>query len=479
MKKRTGLLAIMGIMIGQMAVAQQIPGLQYSNYGGLYRATYNPSVLGSSRYKWQVNLGSLGGSINHRYFRFIGKNSLLYPQLAPHSTKELYGRSRTMGSLTGGDAVNLASEIRWPSILISLGQNHGVAFQFRTRGFVQGQNLPEPIRNLYFKRLDTGSTPAVLNQNWGDFNLVQQSFSEASASYGVALLNTESHKLKIGATVKRVFGARIGYLKASVENFDIRSVNSETSELVLTNINYESGYSQVVQPRKPGKLFDTGQYGSGWGYDLGASYELGSFWGRGKEAYDMSPEYLVRLSASLTDIGSIDYHTNGSRMIKGSQVRTIIDQTALEKISDQGPEGFMSLFPAESDTTFSQNVRLPQAMHLEADFQLVKGFFLNVSQTKRFKTQAREAIDVFLPNTFTITPRFEDEDSDFAFPITFMEGNKKASIGFAAHFGPVFLGFSSLNALMKRTGGSMVYVGVSAWKLKDSKKSKLFKSGKK
>jgi hypothetical protein len=463
----------------QFAVSQQITGLQYSNYGGLYRTTYNPATLGASRYKWQVNIGSLGGSINRRYFVFLGKNSLLYPLLVSHSTKELYGRSRTMGSLTAQNPVYLVSEIRWPSAMVSLGNNQGIALQFRSRGYVQGQNIPDPVKNLYFKRLDTGSTPVISKQAWGDFSLVQQSFSEVAVSYGAALVNTESQKFKVGATVKRIVGARIGYLNGSANNFSIRSVGTETSELVINNFNYESGYSQTVQTRRIGNLFNAEKYGSGWGFDLGASYELGAVWVNDKEQYDASPEYLIRLGASITDVGAIHYKTENSRVIRGSKAETVINQADLETISDKGPEGLMALLPVKSDSSFSRNVRLPQALHLEADVQLMKGFFLNLSRTTRFNPRKNESLDVFLPNAFTITPRFEDEDSDFAFPISFIDGNKKASIGVLVHFGPVFLGVSSLTALTKKSGGSMAYVGVSAWKLKNKKKTKSFSKGRK
>jgi len=467
--------AILIISLLHTAYAQQIPGLESSNYGGLYRATYNPSVVGGSKQKWQINIGTIGGSINHRYFVFLGKNSLLFPLLAPHSTKELYGRSRTMGSLTE-DPLHLVSEIRWPSAMIAIDKYQGIAIQFRTRGYVKGVNIPDPVRNLYFRRLDTDNTSPLAAQSWGDFNLVQQSFSEMSFTYGVQLLDLEQHKFRVGVTGKRIFGARIGYLNASADSFSIRpeSGNTESSELVLSNLNYESGYSQITQKMKVGNLFDSQKYGSGWGYDLGVTYELGSYWKNKTENFDENPQYLLRLGASLTDIGSIRYKTSGSKVITGRQEQYVLGQQNLEAISDRGPEGFMGLLPAESDTTFAKTVRLPQALHLEADIQLVKGFFLNLSKTSRFNPRKTEVLDVYQPNSFTITPRFEDEDSDFAFPISFIEGNKRPSIGAVAHFGPVFLGFSNINGLIKKTQpkGSMVYVGVTAWKLRREKNKK-------
>jgi hypothetical protein len=457
----------------QITKAQQIPGLEFSNYGGLYRATYNPSVIGGPKHKFQINIISLGGSIKYRYFRFLGENSLMTPILASHSTKEIYGRSRTMGSLTYKDPIYVVSEIRWPSAMIALGKYQGLALQLRTRGYVQGNNIPDPIQHIYFKRMDTGSTNGYDNEAWGNFNLVQQSFSDVSLTYGVQLLDLESHKLRVGATVKRVFGARVGYLTGSADSFSIRPLagSTETSELVISDLSYESGYSAANRKANIGRLMDSDQYGAGWGYDLGASYELGSYWHKSKEVFDESPEYLIRLGASLTDIGSIRYRTSNTRVERGRQATSVIGQTELETISDRGPEGFMSLFPADTTTAFRQDVRLPQAVHLEADIQLVKGFFLNLSQTKRFKSRSGHPLDIYQPNSFTITPRFEDEDSDFAFPISFIRGNNRPSIGAVGHFGPIFLGFSNVNGILKPGGarGSMVYIGFSAWKLNRKK----------
>lgn len=466
--------ALFALTTLQCVVAQQIPGMQFSNYGGLYRSTYNPSVLGGPRHKFQINVLTLGGSIKYRYFRFIGENSFLYPVLAPHSTKELYGRSRTMGSLTYKDPIFLTGEIRWPSASFAIGKYQGVAVQLRTRGFVLGRNIPAAIDNLYIKRLDTGSTPSLSNEAWGDFSLVQQSFSDLSFSYGAQLLDIEGHKFRVGVTVKRVFGARVAYLKGNADQYSINPVKStepDINQLEIDNLTYESGYSTPNRKMGLGNLFDTGKYGSGWGYDLGFSYEIGSVWKGRKEVYNDSPDYLVRLAGSLTDVGSVRYKTSDSKVVRGTHSNVVVGQKELETISDRGPEGFMSLFPGDTSSIFAQKVKLPQALNLEADLQVFHGFFLNLSHTSRLKSSNGEsrggrALDMYVPNTFIITPRFEDEDSGLSFPISFIQGNNRPSIGLAGHFGPVFLGFSNVNGLIKSGGarGSMMYIGFTAWK---------------
>lgn len=457
-------------------LAQQVPGLWISNYGGLYRATQNPSVLGGSRYKWQINLTTAGSTINNRYFIFFGKSSFLYPLKVPHSTDELYGQSRTMGSVTKGDPLYVASEVRWPSVMFSIGKDHGLALQFRSRGTVQGHTIPEAIRTMYYRRLDSPKTP-IASGVWGNFDLSQHSFSEASLSYGVQLLDLPSHKLKAGATLKRVFGARASYLKATADRYEIRpwaGGQADEKELRLTNFSYEAGYSYPNKKLSPGDLFDESKYGAGWGYDLGATYELGSYWNYLKEDDDARPGYVIRLSASITDIGFIKYNSPDSRVINGQQSTTVLRQPALETLGDQGADGFISLFPAQTSTILSQEAQLPTAVHLGADVQLIKSFFVNLAQTRYRQLASDSPLNLSQPDLFMITPRFENEDSGFSLPLTFIKGNPRVSVGALARFGPLHVGFSNIAGLLNRKNPdanrtTFLYVGFSVWRFKERK----------
>jgi hypothetical protein len=183
---------------------------------------------------------------------------------------------------------------------------------------------------------------------------------------------------------------------------------------------------------------------------------------------------VLRLSASVTDLGAIRYEGSDSRVISGRQNRTVIRQAALEMIGNRGADGFVGLFPAQTTSLLRQEARLPAAMHLEADLQLLKSFFINVAQTRRYGDAPQSALDLTQPDLLTITPRFENEDSDFALPLTFIEGNKRVSMGALARFGPFHVGFSNLNGLLNRkdqdaTRATFMYVGFSAWRFKDRK----------
>lgn len=452
------------------AYAQQIHGLEISNNGGLYRSTYNPATLGGTRYKFQVNVLSMGGSINHRYFRYIGKNSFLTPILASGSEKEIYGRSRTMGTLTDKDPIYLMSEIRWPSVLFSVGEKHGFAIQMRSRGYIQGNNLPETIQQLYTKRMDT-DLAVTESGTWGLFNLSQQSFTDLSVSYGVSLIKSDFQHLKIGVTGKRITGARLSYIQGDINNYKVITPSDPalSKELILEKANFESGYSSPLKKTGLRPVLDGNNYGNGWAFDAGITYEIGSVWTKNKEEYNNSPDYLVRLSASITDMGSINYNHTNNYTEMGTAENVSISQVELEKIADKGAAGFMEVFNGtEADEMTQYNPKLPSALHMDIDVQLARSFFVNVSKTTSLNSQDENFKNIHQLNYLMITPRFEDDDFDLAFPITFIKGNQKPNIGITAHFGPLFVGFSNITGIIRgqEKRSSMGFVGLSVFKFK-------------
>ena len=445
--------------------AQQFPGLSLSNYGGLFRVNQNPSTLGGTPYKYQVKAVTLGSSLNNRYFIFFGSSALLYPLKAPHTSPELYGQSRTMGSLSSADLIHLQSELRLPSVLFSIDKWQGVAFQLRSRGFVQGQGIPTSLQQAYFKRLDR-PFEGERQYAWGDFSLLQQSFSEASASYGLQLVDLKAHKLRIGGTVKYLFGARVNYLSGTAQQLRIQETAPETNELIVSQLRYQAAYSAPLQPLQVGELFGTDRYGCGWGYDLGASYEVGSFL---KKKNDPRPGYLLRLSIALLDRGTIRYQTTEGQSKNGRLSTLRINQPMLETIGDRGAAGWMEVVPGTNEAGWQGQARLPTVLQLEADVQLAKSFFVNLAQTRPLSSNDTLPQDLSYPTSLTLTPRFEDEDSDFALPITYFQGQRELAVGAVARFGPLAVGFNNFRGLLSRKATNRVsymYISLTIWRLK-------------
>ncbi len=448
--------------------AQDLAGLSASNYGGLYRATYNPSVLGGSRYKWQFNVGTINSTISNRYFLYFGRNSLLYPSLASKTSKQLYGRSRTMGSLTDGDAIQVSSVFHLPSFMISVNKIHGFALQVRSRGVVQGAGIPADIKTLYTKRLDTPKE-AGGSGSWGPFHLKQHSFTEIAFSYGVQLLDTPEHKFRAGATIKYLTGGRTSFIEGSAGNYSYETVGAAgENQVTLHDFSYRAGYTNPAM--KPGlaDLFDRQKYGQGIGFDAGISYEIGSYWYRDDEG-DSRPGYVLRLAASVNDIGHITYHTASSSRFSGGAASWKMAQQEMETIANYGPDGMKTLLGGEPAGAFRGKGTLPSMYHLEADLQLFKAFFIHASRSQSIHTAAADPLlSITMPNVLTIAPRWEDEKSDYSFPISFIEGRKKVTIGLTGRVGPFHLGFSNFLGLLGKgdSRGGYGYAGVSLFHLK-------------
>ncbi|GAA4445885.1 hypothetical protein GCM10023091_38070 [Ravibacter arvi] len=450
------------------AYSQDLTGLSASNYGGLYRATYNPSVLGGSRYKWQLNLGTINSTISSRYFQFFGRSSLLYPSIASKSTAQLYGKSRTMGSITDQEEIQLNSTLHLPSFMISLGKIHGVAVQVRSRGFVQGAGIPDDVRMLYTKRLDTPK-PGGGSGNWGPFFLKQHSFTEVAFAYGVQLLDTPAQKFRVGATVKYIMGGRTSFIDGSIGDYTYAPVSANgENQLTMHQVAYRAGYTQPVTKPGLGDLLDRQKYGQGWALDAGLSYEIGTHWHR-DDPGDSRPGYVLRVGASVNDVGRIGYKTASSTQFSGRAETLEMTQREMETIADQGPLGIRSLLGGEDIGTFRGTGRLPSMYHLEADFQVFKAFFIYAARSAPLNTATdNPLLSVTLPATFTIGPRWENEDSDYAFPVSFIDGKKKVSVGVTGRIGPVQMGFSNFLALIGKSDSKATYgyLGISLFHLK-------------
>lgn len=444
--------------------AQDLMGLSMSNYGGLYRATKNPSTLGGTPYKWQLNMGTINSTISARYFQFFGRNSILYPSLASHSTHQLYGRSRTMGSITDGKRIDLNSTLHLPSLLVSLGKKQGIAFQLRNRGFVQGNGIPEDIKMLYTKRLDTPKTSGG-SGDWGPFHLKQQSFTELALSYGVLLMDTPMHKFRAGATFKYLTGGRASFIEGSVDRYHYEEYSAAgENQIVMENVAYQAGYTHPVSDDR--NYLNKDKFGQGIAFDAGVTYELGTHWYRDDEG-DSRLGYVLRLAASVTDLGNLSYKTTYSSQFGGSSDQFVMQQKEMETLANRGPDGIKSMIGGEENGSFTGTSNLPAMLHLEADLQLFKSFFLHAAYGKNLNNTPN-LHSVSLPGYVTLAPRWEYEESDYSFPVTFFEGKKKPTIGVTGRVGPVHLGFSNIAALLGlgETKATYGYLGVSLFHFK-------------
>jgi len=447
------------------STAQQFVGQHSSNYAGMNRATFNPSSIAGTRYRYYINVASFNASITNRYFKYFRSDALFHPFTNPYTDNELYGRSKITGTITEGANVNVLAELRTPSGFVGLGRNNWIVigFESRMRGFVQGSGVPAVIFNTYKNRLDDGLTQAS-SGSFKDFTMSQHSFFETGLTFAAMPIRIEGLiRLKVGATIKRFSGARNVYLNVKNTNYQVRPLTKDEYVMDLSNLSYEYGYTQPIMPFSLGSLFSS-DYGSGTALDVGATLELGRI---RQHAQDRA-NYIVRLGAAITDMGKITYPNTG-KQYSGVINKLTINQEKIIAIGDNSVKNLEATLGKSNPTTYNHETQLPQNLNLDADLQMAKGFFVNASWTKPMQIGTLPST-IYQPEMFSLNPRFEGEDVEFTLPLTWIEGNHAPTIGFSVRFGPAYIGFSNFGALVNRSvqpRGSMAYFGIQLWKLNE------------
>ncbi|MFN8349368.1 MAG: DUF5723 family protein [Spirosomataceae bacterium] len=447
------------------ASAQEYIGQHSSNYAGINRATFNPSSIAGTRYRYHINLISFNATVNNRYFKYFRTDALFHPFKNPYTETDMYGKSKLTGSLTQGEHVNVTAELRTPSGYIGVGKNNWlvVGFQSRMRGFVQGSGVPSALFEIYRDRLDDGLAKAS-SGNFKDFAFQQHSFFETGLTFAAMPIRLEGLvRLKVGATIKRLSGARNVYLHLKSANYQVRPLNQDEYVLDLSNVSYEYGYTQPVKPFSVGSLFSS-DYGSGAAVDLGATVELGRIRAHSQDRAN----YIVRIGAAITDAGKITYPTTG-KQYSGTLNKLSVNQDRIIDLGNNSVKSLETMFGKSDSRDYAYETQLPRTVNIDVDVQPAKSFFVNASWSKPTNSGAIPGY-IYQPQLFSLTPRFEGEDVEFTLPVTWLEGNSKPTVGFSVRFGPAYIGFSNFGGLVSRNvqpRGSMAYFGLQLWKLNE------------
>lgn len=450
------------LLVNARVWAQHMPGLMSSNYGGIYRVLQNPSAAAGTRYRFQV-VGGVGSSITNRYFRRLATNDFLHIIRIPYSDN-LYQDLQSIGSLTEAPRHTIKSEIIGPSVLFSPDRRQAIALHTRMQSFVYGKGLPLPLTRAYGYELRSRNVVPVAGLL--NANLSQQQYNEVGLTYGLRVFEGKWHRLSAGATGRRLFGGVYRQLQVT-GNYQVQQDVSEEKSLVLNRFQYAL-YSTA--PRKSFQLSPPG-YGTGWAFDMGVTYEIGKeITGRNYNAEtpfaDLRPAYLLRLSAAIMNSGSLRFSGTQSRELSGNSTRTVLYQDDLDLLGNDLVGHLPALAPGAPTERSggAMIIELPRMLHLEADLRLARSFYVNGLYQKNMIAVSGSTAP--MPDQLIITPRFEDEDAELAFPVSIIDGNQRVAVGASVRFGPLSLGFSNLTAMLHKNSdhrGTYSWIGLSFW----------------
>ena len=447
MKKKLLVLLILSTSFG--AKAQSYLGYFHDNYAGVQSVLFNPASIADSRFKTDINLFSVSGSVNND----------LYGVKLFDVFKDGYDFD-SEAKMTPSNANNalINFDIMGPSFMFNIAPKHTLAVFTRARsvtnlnkvnGYLVDQ-VKEGLENADNFNFDAGS-PNGASHAWGELGI----------SYAAVLYQNNQHFLKGGLTAKYLQGGGNAYIQGKDANaaFIENPINPENSTL-LTNGQLTIGGSQDWEANEDYE-FDINS--SGVGFDFGLVYE----WRPDYEKYDLSNakpadnnfrdlnKYKVRFGLSVTDIGSINYK-------KAKQDTYDITGAVTEGMIENADNlyEFLNDNYTKTSTTKGVKTNLPTALHADVDWNMYNKFYLNlngdismVSDTKLNATSIADRV--------SLTPRYESRWFSFYVPVTWMEYSG-TQVGSGFRVGTFFVGSGSIvsNLISKESKAADFHLGI-------------------
>ena len=426
--------------------AQSYVGFSPENYSGINGAVLNPASIADSRFRLDVNLGSLsilGGSdaVGTDFFKLALNSQYDFEQDATIFVKEdnnFYGNLDILG----------------PSVMFNINDIYSIGLITRARAFGNINRLNGTTFNNLQDKLD-GSEDFMVDE--GDTNATMHGWGEIGVSFGVVLLNKGLNFIKGGFTLK--------YLQAiGSASFDAVEVNvdySASSETLTTTGDANLTISDGLDENED---LDYLAGRSGTGLDVGFIYEYRpqskqyfNSTGKGQsEPRRDQNKYRFRLGVSVTDIGSS----------LGYDEATLRNYDLNQSISKADLNNGETLDALDREFLIGEarprdiKIGLPTAMHVNLDWNLKPKWYLNVNTDISLRGAERINTNRKI-NMVTATPRYESRHIGVTMPISLRQYGSTA-IGAGLRLGPLFIGSGSIfsNLISKKSKTFDVYAGL-------------------
>ncbi|MBW4359922.1 DUF5723 family protein [Flavobacterium taihuense] len=431
------------------ANAQSYMGYIPDNYAGVQGVLFNPASIVDSRFKTDINMFSTSSSLNNDFY------GLSLFDLSKSSYDANKDGVRTPLKNNGGIVY---SDVMGPSFMFNIAPKHAVAIFTRARAVVNATD----INGLLYDQVKDGLDDANdFNINVGNPNMVGHTWGEIGASYAAVLWQSKQHFLKGGFTAKYLIGGVNAYAKGSDITSSFVQTNDPATTMLMTTGTLTIGSSQDIVTGDEDYVFDSNS--TGFGGDFGFIYE----WRPDYANYDLNNakptdnnfkdlnKYKLRFGLSVTDIGAISYKNSKeeSYNINGAVSRQDIDDA--DNLGDFLEQHY------GTPVTVYKNIKanLPTVMHLDADWNMYKKFYLNLNGNVSLVDKSAMG-KTSSANTYILTPRYETRWFTFSLPINYMEYSGM-QVGTGLRFGALFVGSSSVitNWLSKESKGADVYFG--------------------
>ncbi|MDR2467251.1 MAG: DUF5723 family protein, partial [Prevotellaceae bacterium] len=413
--------------------AQNFAGYDSHNYRAAGGMIFNPASIADSRYKLNVNILSFSVGLDNTAYSI--RTASVFSGF--DDWKEGKDYSKVQGS--GTKDIHVNADVLGPSFMLDLGKKIGsIGLSTRVRVMLDEVGISNEIFQLIggYETYDYFGKGIAVDK----MSLGVHAFADMGLTYARTVWEDSQHKVKAGVTGKYLSGFAGGSLHIddlkmkinqdpdlnNIENEDI--FESMRGKVALV---YSDGIDKLIDDGDPMDLLNN-MKGSSFGLDLGFEYEWNPSWRR--DSLHRTP-YLLKASASITDIGSVGYTAS-----KNSGHFALNADNFKVSDLDAPPEGdtfeaYVDYLKREGILTESEAVRkyrikLPTALRLNVDWNAWRNVFVNVGTVVNLVSKG--SFSAKYASLFYITPRYERKFITAYSPISFGAGNFNWGVGVSA-----------------------------------------------
>lgn len=446
------------------ADAQNNYGVATSNWSSINSLYLNPASIADSRERFSISLFSITAGADNN-LGSIGNSGLI----------SSISNGNTKFNFSGANEFSLLApfvEVRGPGCVVSINHKHSIALTTGIRGINQFNNFNQ---ELYHSISDHNfSTLSDIDVNASKFNYTAHVWSEVGLSYGGVVLEKDHNEIRLGATLRYLGG--IGYIglkgnnlnahfKAGNDSFYASNSDIEyASNILSTRSALTNGFSNNSILSE----FFGAKSGHGFGADLGIIYDYTP--GESRRKYQMDGKkdvvdgtanrYLLRVSASVRDIGAITYGSNNNSNATVSGNGYVTGQGLADNVTnfdDFRKYAVKQGFHADTGHV-NTKVYMPTTLLLSVDYHAYKPFYVNLAFAGNLANRQNFGNSYY--NLVTLTPRFDTRNFSVGLPIGYSMLSNSVKMGVGLRASGFFAGTDDMLALVSgHQYGFNFYVG--------------------
>ncbi len=459
MKKLKLTFTLSAILSTSCIIAQPYLGYINSNYSGVTSVLVNPANAVDGRVYFDMNLAGVNIDFGNNYigmkhsvFNGYGMFDFNNPNFKDNQFQTKFLTAQNNGK---DKSAYLGTRITLPSFLVHIDRKNAIAFNWNIRTYANVDNVNQDLATLIYKELKYPSL--FIPDNAYNIGVNANAWMEYGLTYARVLKDDNEHFFKAGATVKILQGLVSGYAHADQLHYQFTS----DSTLTLQNSYLSYGHSNNFEADANGIKLNKFTSYPGIGFDIGGVYE----WRPQEKDYRYNldgennllrrdkEKYKLKISASIVDIGGIRYD-------KSSLSNNFIANASNWKIKkiDLGSshpiktlDDTLKLRYGNADPSKTFKVPLPTAIYIQADYNIYKWFYANMTSKIAFLYNKREAKTHEFTN-ISIAPRFESKFLCVSIPVSYnqllAQAGEPILMGAMLQLGWIVVGTNNLNAFL-------------------------------